>query len=256
MIIDAVLYNGEADLLRLRLDTLDRVIDRCIVVEGLETFSGQRKPATLLREPALASYLDQIVYVVAPLLSDAPSAWHREAWQRNQIVRGLAGVPDSATVLVGDVDEIPHGEALVAVWAHAGGHGIIRTCAQSHRAYDARNVRQGAWRGTCVATAQTVRQLSPEGVRRRRIEAEVIMPGGWHFTHMGSAERLAEKVRAFSHQEFHTPNVLAQLAARRARGVDPFGRPDEIYAWQPDAPLPAPLAAHPAHYPMLWRDAP
>lgn len=252
MIVDCVLYNGEADLLRLRVDTLAAVVDRHVVVEGAETFSGRRKQPGLLREPSLAPYLTRLVYVVAPLLPDAPSAWHREAHQRNAIVRGLAGVPDEATVLIGDVDEIP-GEALIARWAHIGGHGAILACEHSHRAYDARNVRDGAWRGTVVATAQTVRQLSPEGVRRRRLVAEGI-PGGWHLTHMGAPERLAEKVRAFSHQEYNTPATIELLATRRAQGVDPFGRSDEVYAWQPDADLPAPLARNPAAYPMLWRE--
>ena len=251
MIVDCVLYNGEADLLRLRMDTLAGVVDLTVVVEGAETFSGLRKQPGLLREPSLTRYLTRIVYVIAPLYPDAPTAWHREAHQRNQIVRGLVGVADSALVLVGDVDEIPHPGGIGAL--DLRGRDVV-AFAQSHRAYDARNVRRGAWRGTCAALAGTVRRLTPEGVRRRRMEAEVITPGGWHLTHMGSPERLAAKVKAFSHQEYHTPATLDLLATRRAQGVDPFGRADEVYQWEPDAALPAPLARAPGAYPMLWRE--
>lgn len=244
MIVDCTLYNGEADLLRLRIDTLAGVAARFVVVEGAETFAGQRKVPGLLREPSLRPYLTRITYVVAPLLPDAPSAWHREAWQRNAILRGLHDVPDSATVLIGDVDEIPDPASV------GGEQGVYEL---SHRAYDARNVRQAPWRGTIAALASEVRRLSPEGVRRMRLSLPAI-GGGWHFTHMGSVDRLAEKVRGFSHQEYNTPATLAMLETRRRQGVDPFGRSDEVYRWQPEADLPAPLARNPAAYPMLWRE--
>lgn len=254
MIIDCVLYNGEADLLRLRMDTLADMVDCHVVIEGAETFSGQLKTPSLLREAALISYLSRITYRVAPLLPEAPTPWAREAHQRNAILGALGDVPDEATVLIGDVDELPDPATLIARWAHIGGHGLILVAEQSHRAYDARNVREGLWRGTCVATAQTVRQLTPEGVRRRRMQA-LAVAGGWHFTYMGSVERLQAKVRGFSHQEYNTPATLQLLEARRRQGVDPFGRAEEIYHYEPDAALPAPLAANPAAYPMLWRDA-
>jgi beta-1,4-mannosyl-glycoprotein beta-1,4-N-acetylglucosaminyltransferase len=245
MIVDAVLYNGEADLLRLRIDTLAGVVARFVVVEGAETFSGRRKMPGLLREPSLAPYLTRLVYVVASLLPDAPSAWHREAHQRNAILRGLVGVPDDALVLIGDVDEIPDPSNV------GGEQGVYEL---SHRAYDARNVRQAPWRGTIAATAAEARRLGPEGVRRMRLTLPVI-GGGWHFTHMGGVDRLRAKVQAFSHQEYNTPATLQLLEARRRQGVDPFGRGDEVYAFQPDAALPEPLARNPGAYPMLWRDA-
>lgn len=249
MVIDCVLYNGEADLLRLRMDTLADMVDRHVVIEGAETFSGRPKTPGLLREPSLQPYLSRITYRVAPLLPDAPTAWHREAHQRNSILLALGDVPDNAVVLIGDVDEIPDPE-LVTAGRTAFDLGVYTL---SHRAYDARNVRAGLWHGTIEATARTVRRLTPEGVRRRRMQA-LAVGGGWHFTHMGDVERLRAKVQAFSHQEFNTPATLDLLETRRAQGLDPFGRNDEVYAWQPAAPLPAPLVANPTAYPMLWTD--
>ena len=252
MIIDCVLYNGESDLLRLRMDTLAGVVDRHVVVEGAETFSGLAKEPGLLRDPSLRPYLSRIIYRVAPLLPEAPSAWAREAHQRNAILGALGDVDDPDTVLIGDVDEIPYPDSVRLLTLR---ERPVVGFAQSHRAYDARNVREGTWVGTCAASAATVRRLSPEGVRRQRHQVQVMIPGGWHFTHMGSVERLKEKVKAFSHQEYNTPATVQLLEARRQQGIDPFGRADEVYHYDPAASLPAPLAANPHHYPMLWRDA-
>lgn len=253
--IDLTLYNGEADLLALRVATLAGRVALHGVVEGLETFSGQAKAPGLLREPRLADVRPRLAYHVAPPLA-TPNPWEREAHQRGALAVFLADAPDETLVLVGDVDEIPDpadlpggpGDLPDTEWGPAG------VFAMSHRAYDARNVRTTPWRGTICTTAATARRLGCEGVRRLRLALPVI-GGGWHFTHMGSLETLRHKVAAFSHQEYHTPQVLADLARRRAHGLDPFGRADEIYAVDSAASLPAPLAAGPALYPSLWRDA-
>lgn len=251
--LDLTLYNGEADLLALRVATLAGRVRLHAVVEGLETFSGQAKQPGLLREPRLAGVRAQLAYHVPPRL-DTPSAWRREAHQRDALAVFLADAPDETLVLVGDVDEIPDPATLPAgpgdlpqtEWGRLG------VCEMSHRAYDPGNVRAEPWRGTVITTAATARRLGPEGVRRLRLRVPVVA-GGWHLTHMGGLAALERKIAAFSHQEFNTPAVLAALPGRLAAGIDPFGR-DEAYAYDPAASLPAPLDADPDAYPSLWRD--
>lgn len=247
MLIDACLYAGEADLLRLRLDTLRDVVARFVVVEGVETFSGAPKELALLRS-AVDEHYDRLTYHVAPPLSEAPSAWAREAYQRNQLVAALGDVPDTAWVLISDVDEIPDPASIPALF-----RGELGVFGQSHHSYDARNVRAALWRGTVVTQAGLLRRIGAEGARRQRLTAPVV-GGGWHFTQMGSAARLRRKIQAFSHQEYNTPAYLAEIERRRAAGDDLFGREDEIYTWREDVALPVPLRQHPERYPMLWRD--
>lgn len=251
--IDLTLYNGEADLLRLRVDTLAGRVALHGVVEGLQTFSGRSKLPTLLRDARLAPLLPRLAYHIPPPI-DTPSAWQREAAQRNALAWHLADAPDDALVLVGDVDEIPDPAALPAGPGDlpATEWGPVGAFEQSHRAYDPGNVRAEPWRGTVCTTVAVARRLSVEGVRRLRLAVPVI-GGGWHLTHMGGLDRLRAKIVAFSHQEYNTPDVLAALPARLAAGADPFGR-DEVYRYDPEASLPPPLDANPDAYPSLWRD--
>lgn len=251
--IDLTLYNGEADLLALRVATLAGRVRLHAVVEGLETFSGRPKAPGLLRKARLASVRPQLAYHIPPPARDVRSPWQREAQQRDALGVFLADAPGDTLVLIGDVDEVPDpadlpagaGDLPPTEW------GPLGVFAQSHRAYDARNVRAELWRGTVVTTAAVARRLGCEGVRRLRLSVPVV-GGGWHLTHMGGPERLRAKIAAFSHQEYNRPDVLAALDDRILRGADPFGR-DEPYAYDVAARLPAPLEADPAAYPSLWR---
>src|ERR1035437_10612176 len=44
MVIDIFTFNGEYDLLELRLNCLDDLVDQFIIVEAPTTFSGKQKP--------------------------------------------------------------------------------------------------------------------------------------------------------------------------------------------------------------------
>ena len=44
MIIDSFIFNNELDLLELRLEQLDAVVDKFVFVEATTTFMGQGKP--------------------------------------------------------------------------------------------------------------------------------------------------------------------------------------------------------------------
>lgn len=246
MIIDACMYHDEPDLLRLRMETLREVVDLHVVIEGAETHAGTRRNPGLLREPSLQGAYDRMAYAVAPLLPPGTDPWVREGAHRDHLLRVLdqLEVPDDATILISDVDEIPDPADVRG--------GAVGAYSQLLAAYDARNVRTTPWRGTVQADAGTVRRVGPTALRAQR-EALEALGGGWHYTHMGSLARLQTKIRSYAHQEYNRPEILAALPGRRAGGQDPFGRPDQIYTWRDDAPLPAPLRAHPEAYPMLWR---
>jgi beta-1,4-mannosyl-glycoprotein beta-1,4-N-acetylglucosaminyltransferase len=142
---------------------------------------------------------------------------------------GLNGVPDDALVMLSDVDEIPRASTVTAA-AGIVADGFQVGFEMRHSLYHVNNVCYTmAWRGTQLTTARHMRRVTPQSVRdRRNYPAYLVHDAGWHFTGMGGAERLGEKIRSFSHTEVDTPEINnpAHLAACIEAGVDVSGRTD------------------------------
>ena len=115
-IYDAFLFHDEVDLLVLRLHHLASTVDKFILVEGSETFSGSAKNSTFERmkqDARIAPFLPKIIHVIAPPCSNVKNEWSREHHQRNF---ALTGIPPGASAqdifMLSDVDELPRLEAI------------------------------------------------------------------------------------------------------------------------------------------------
>ena len=90
-IFDCFVYNGEIDLLEIRLNELNEVVDWFVIVEGTHISSGAAKAGSLLDEwSRLRPFAHKIRYVVVSDLVRFDGAWERETHQRNSCVRALA----------------------------------------------------------------------------------------------------------------------------------------------------------------------
>lgn len=247
MRVDCFLYNGEIEVLTLRLATLGGVVDRFVLVESTRTFSGLEKPLHFASVKAhFAAWGDRLQHIV---LDSEPTGldgyFLREAWQRQQLARGLGGVPDDAHVLIGDVDEIPDPAALPR-------ENEMRAFRQALYYYDARTYcTSRRWLGTVVTSASHVRRIGAEHTRRLR-DAIPVIEAGWHFSHTGGVVAVGAKLRAGSHTEMNTPEHHAAIGDRMALARDLFGR-DE-FVWERGAlrdDLPLPLRRNPERWPGL-----
>ncbi len=107
MVYDCFLFLNEFELLDIRLHEMDSVVDRFVIVESAETFRGNPKPLNFpTQADRFSQFADKIIYIplTEPLITDNP--WVREAFQRNQIMRGLVDCKDTDIVMISDVDEI------------------------------------------------------------------------------------------------------------------------------------------------------
>lgn len=222
--IDCFLFNDELELLSLRLAVLGASVERFVLVEATRTFTGHPKPLTYAAHKAqFGSWQDRITHII---VADTPTTttdpWEREAWQRNQIARGLGGLGNGVPLLIGDVDELPNPAALPAAGCELGFSVLLQTLYY----YDAYTSRAEPWQGTCICTASDVRRYGAEGVRRRRDQVPEIARGGWHFSYTGGPDAIRAKLNAFSHQELNTPDAHANAEMRMSDGLDLFGRAD------------------------------
>ena len=114
-IYDGFTFFNELDLLEIRLNVLNDVVDYFILVEGSKTFKGEDKPFIFDENKArFAPFLHKIIHIK---VVDYPEvdltqddnitlAWAYENFQRNAIDRGLTDAAQDDVIIISDVDEM------------------------------------------------------------------------------------------------------------------------------------------------------
>ena len=217
MIYDCFSFFNELDLLEIRLNTLDKVVDKFILAaENKDRF---------------AKFSDRIVHIVVndfpAMPEDMPvreKAWTRENWQRNAIVRGLPkDIGDNDILLISDMDEIP--DPAYVEKAAANPAGVTRFDLRAYCFFiNLRNISYPIWNnGTRVLTWRTFNDpktyagagyteccvaavnQGPSATRVRFLKPTKIMkPAGWHFSYLGGVEAIQRKMKSIAHTEFDT----------------------------------------------------
>ena len=260
MIDDCFTFFNELDLLELRLNELDPVVDRFVLVEATLTHQGKPKPLHFAEnKDRYAAFRHKIEHVVVDRYpaNNGNDAWVYEKHQRNAIAQGLHNAGPGDQVMISDVDEIPHPRKVSEAAAMKG----VRIFRQRMFYYylnclNASEAGGGAyaWNGTVMVDAGDIRdpiqryrdfsmlmanyfhrklthrvywnlRLAQERVRYGW-KPVFINDGGWHFSYLGGVDRIIEKIEAFAHTEYNSANYKdrARIEAAIANGEDIFGR--------------------------------
>lgn len=234
MIYDVFTYNGERDLLDLRLRMLDEHVDKFIIVEAKTTFSGNKK---LLHfghdEGHFERWWKKIEYYIIDedyspediaLANSSPNTlgaehWKREFLQKESIKKALvkSGVKDDDTVYIGDVDEIWEPYEL--------GEGGPRKLKLRVYAYYLDNRSDEEFWGPIVAYYKDIKGEVLNHLRSRT-DIRTRAYYGWHFTSMGGYEEVLRKLNdSYTEKSYNTVGVRALLPGRIETGEDYLGRP-------------------------------
>lgn len=217
MLIDCFTLFNEFDLLEFRLKLLWDKVDRFVIVEADRTFSGLEKPFNFeLQMQRFEWAREKIVYYPLHVNTDGidlnskptkydpnHDCWKIEYQQRNAIKDACTNFADDAIVLMGDVDEIPSLDAIMLAKMQKDNLPLV--CRQAFFYYNLKNLRHEIWDGTVIATLGLLRQHGAQTLRHSRGAMPVIEGGGWHLSYLGGKEKIQEKIRSFSHQEYNIP---------------------------------------------------
>ncbi|HEV8021420.1 MAG TPA: hypothetical protein VGP41_09180 [Candidatus Lustribacter sp.] len=244
MIVDCFTFFDELDLLELRLEILDGVVDRFVLCEAPFTFRGEPKPLTYAgAADRFARWRDRIVPLVYPHAAD-PNPWLNEWGQRDYLIAGLADCADADLVLIGDCDEIPD-PANVACRPSPG---RILAHRQRYSAGYVNRVVDEPWIGTrALAKGDIARYRTLSEVRKQPRETLEFVDGGWHFTSLGGAAAQARKFRSASHAEVDLPYFWDRRKLEVTFAAETGGRQIPL-----DASFPAPIRENPRWAPYVW----
>ncbi len=234
MVVDACLLFNELDLLELRLNELDPVVDRFVIVEANRTHKGTLKPLYYAENKVrFAAFEDKIVHIVCPLADDGdglPAIRRREMTQRNAILQGIRDCADDDIILISDCDEIPRSHCVVTRLDD----GMVVTYLQKLYYYNFNTYAPDrVWPGTRACRVSDARALSPHVIRNGLGQPDNIYPiyrqigdAGWHYSYFGGIDKIYDKMTQFLHQELVTDTNTKpwEIEKRVKAGTDIWGR--------------------------------
>ena len=240
-IFDCFMFYDEEMLLDIRLNTLDKFIDKFIVVESTFTHSGKKRDL-LFDIKKFQKFKDKINYFVVENLpkgiEDINSydsedikeskiilnAYRREHHQRNSILNLLKSAEPNDQIIISDVDEIPN---LENINFNEIKNKII-LFNQKMFYYKFNLILENMnWHGSksCkmkdLISPQWLRDVKDKKYPLWRIDAFFsekkytdvffVEDGGWHFTNIKTPEEIDKKLRSYLHHiEYDQSNISAK----------------------------------------------
>ena len=207
-VFDCFTFFNELDLLELRLNELYEAVDFFVIAEAPVTFKGQPKALVFQANQArFAKFSDKIIHlVIGDMPGQVERAWDREHFQRNALRRGIVGARPEDIIIISDADEILR-PAAVAALRH--GEGFFQLAMPMFQYY--MNLRESQpWTKVFAFSHQLlhdipdfnwVRTGQEEWFEKFAGRNRKLANAGWHFTYLGGAPKIREKLQSFSHDE-------------------------------------------------------
>lgn len=269
MVYDCFQFFNELDILKIRLNVLNPVVDRFVISEATETFSGLKKPLYYEENKELfAEFADKIIHVV---VEDTPEGdtHYRDTFQKNAVTRGLAGCTDDDVVIFSDLDEIPNPDKIREILKNFQDDKIYHFAQRLFYCYlnmeevsgsllsyagEFEGVERKKWIGTKMCSYKLLREQNLKlGELRFPERKEIgirVDDGGWHFGYMGGhgekdiRKRVQEKVISAAHQEYNSKHVLSNVTNQIKDGKDIFGRNAQFVRCEIDESFPRYIREH------------
>jgi beta-1,4-mannosyl-glycoprotein beta-1,4-N-acetylglucosaminyltransferase len=210
-LIDCVMYSGEREVLSLRMDIMAPFVDRFLVIEAAETFSGQPRELSFPKDrEAFASYHHKIDYRTVLRFENCHSAWEREYYLRDSF-RKFADADDDDLLIIADTDEIVNLEHVLTIIDRSHPTRI-----ELPTYYYFLNVRSSETVDVTLITPFSAIKDVSIGNRRKYgkiypwLLADSEGLNGGHFTYLfgKDIDKYVLKLRSFSHTEYNKPYFI------------------------------------------------
>ena len=240
-IFDCFMFYDEEMLLDIRLNTLDKFIDKFIIVESMFTHSGKKREL-IFDIKKFQKFKDKIDYLVVESLPkgiepinsyDADdikeskiilNAYRREHHQRNSILNLLKSAEPNDQIIISDVDEIPNLENINfneiknkiilfnqkmfyykfnLILENMNWHGS-KSCKM-------KNLISPQWLRDVKDRKYPLWRIDALFSEKKYNDVFFVQNGGWHFTNIKTPEEIDKKLRSYLHHiEYDQSNISAK----------------------------------------------
>jgi len=106
-IFDCFTYFNEDLILEIRLQTLDKFVDKFIIIEAGQDHQGNKKKKNFDINH-FSKFKNKINYFYIENFQNLNYSWDRENYQRNYIFQCIKEAKTDDLIIISDVDEIPN----------------------------------------------------------------------------------------------------------------------------------------------------
>ncbi len=229
------MYFDEDLMVELRLNILDKYVDKFVIVEATRDHSGKKKKLNFDLKK-FTQFENKITYLI---VDDIPEkvknfkkGWSpnffRENFNRNAISRALTECSPDDLIIISDADEIPNLEILNNI--NIKKFAIFK---QKEFIYKLNLLSSHDWNGSSICYKKYLK--SPQWLRDRRFtrrgflrkflfRTQFIENGGWHFSFLKSPADIVKKLNSYAHSEFSIfsdPDFIKENIEKRKFFIDP-----------------------------------
>ena len=223
------MFFDEEMLLDIRLNTLDKFIDKFIIVESLYTHSGKEKKL-VFDINKYSKFKNKINYIV---VKDTPqgieqitkddsdiditnkeimNALRRENFQRNEISKGLTNLNENDWIIISDLDEIPKldninfrsiKEKIIFFKQKVFYYKLnleLKTLRWiGSKACKIKNLKSPQWLRNIKDKIYPKWRLDIIFSKKRYNNIFLVENGGWHFSFVKKPEDIEKKLKSYLH---------------------------------------------------------
>jgi len=251
-VFDCFIFYDELDVLEIRLNVLDPIVDCFVIVESEYSFRGNKKPLYFYdNRERFDRFLGKIRHIVLgeDMVLSGHDAWGREFYQRNSIMRGLTDCLPNDLIMISDVDEIINPKVLVDICFFRNVllfrqkcYYYYLNCESTEVISKAKMVRFGDLKSPqWLRDYPKVNYHGKNSFKRKVIKyigsllkkfrtyfgfMSICDDGGWHFTYIKDYSSMSHKISNFSHSEYDVAEYVSEDKIKsRIDGLkDPFDR--------------------------------
>lgn len=225
MIYDCFLLNNELEVLEIRLNELDSVVDKFVITES--TVTHMNKPKELFyykNRGKFSKFKNKIIHNVIKDSPDVNNPWIINDFQFSQMARGLKEAKPQDVILFGDLDEIPKAEKIHEAISKVGIHKVFKQWL-CYYFLNYASVKPFDWPGTHMMRYKDLVKIQSMWIAKYSPIDTFINEAGWHFSYIGGIKRIQQKISSQAHQEYNTNkyNTPENIMSAIRRGTDYMG---------------------------------
>ena len=223
-VIDCFIYFDEDLLLDLRLNLLNSIVDKFVIVESKITHSGKNKDLQF-DISKFEKFKNKISYHALENMNVDENIKLKKNWSkfhlvdqsiRNSIANFISFASEDDWIIISDLDEIPNPE-VITKFDKKRKYGFFEQGLYNYK-FNLKNITEPFWYGSRICVKKHLK--SPQWLRNFKIKKnqnlikklfynfQILKNGGWHFNSIKSPKDLIRKFKSFAHSEMINNQML------------------------------------------------